>query len=85
MDSSSPAFLPRICIAERVAVEARAAVRVARHFDVGRKFISMVRMPRPSQMGQRPPPVLNEKRAAVQPRGFRGCRGDRLRTSSQAS
>ena len=31
----------------------------------GRKFISMVRTPWPSQAGQRPPAVLKEKREAV--------------------
>ena len=34
-------------------------------FTSGRKLISMVRMPWPSQAGQRPSPVLNEKRAAA--------------------
>jgi hypothetical protein len=34
-------------------------------FTSGRKFISMVCMPCPSQASQRPPVVLNEKRLLV--------------------
>jgi hypothetical protein len=37
-------------------------------FTSGRKLISMVLTPCPSQASQRPPAVLNEKRLAVYPR-----------------
>ncbi|MDT4835189.1 hypothetical protein FQZ97_688450 [compost metagenome] len=84
IDSSSPAFLPRICTLS-VSLLKRAPLQASHGtFTSGRKFISMVRMPWPSQIGQRPSPVLNEKRAAVQPR-MRASRvsANCLRTSSQ--
>ncbi|MNR52951.1 hypothetical protein D3C85_1728810 [compost metagenome] len=39
-------------------------------FTSGRKLMPMVRTPWPSQAGQRPSPVLNEKREALYPRAL---------------
>ena len=63
--STSPMLLPRQETA-RVSGLKRAPWQTSQGtFTSGRKLISMVRMPWPSQAGQRPSPVLNEKRPAA--------------------
>jgi hypothetical protein len=65
MASTSPMFLPRIRTASVSALK-RAPLQTSQEtFTSGRKLISMVFTPWPSQPSQRPPAVLNEKRLAV--------------------
>ena len=65
MASTSPMLLPRHVTA-RVSGLKRAPWQVSQGtFTSGRKLISMVRTPWPSHEGQRPSPVLNEKRLAA--------------------
>jgi hypothetical protein len=65
MRSTSPMLLPRQVTASVSALK-RWPWQVSQGtFTSGRKLISMVRRPWPSQAGQRPSPVLKLKRAAA--------------------
>ncbi len=62
--STSPMFLPRQVTAWVSGLK-RAPWQVSHStFTSGKKLMPMVRTPAPSQVGQRPSPVLNEKRPA---------------------
>ncbi len=64
MASTSPMDLPRQRT-DSVSASKRWPLHTSQStFTSGRKFISTVRMPWPSQAGQRPPAVLKEKRPA---------------------
>lgn len=63
MFSTSPMLLPRQVTASVSGLKRWPWQTSHGSFTSGRKLISMVRMPCPSQAGQRPSPVLNEKRA----------------------
>ena len=61
--STSPMLLPRQLTASVSGLKRAPWQTSHGTFTSGRKLISMVRTPWPSQPGQRPSPVLNEKRA----------------------
>ena len=63
--STSPMLLPRQLTASVSALKRWPWQLSQGTFTSGRKLISMVRRPCPSQLRQRPSPVLNEKRAAA--------------------
>ena len=60
--STSPMFLPRQVTASVSGLKRAPWQTSHGTFTSGRKLISMVRTPCPSQAGQRPSPVLKEKR-----------------------
>jgi hypothetical protein len=63
--STSPMLLPRQVTASVSGLK-RAPWQVSHStFTSGRKLMAMVRMPCPSQPGQRPSPVLKLKRPAA--------------------
>ena len=63
--STSPMLLPRQLTASVSALK-RSPWQVSHGtLTSGRKLIAIVRMPCPSQAGQRPSPVLNENRAGA--------------------
>ena len=53
---------------EGLPVVPRAVADLARDVDVGRKFISILMVPSPEQLSQRPPLTLNENRPGWYPR-----------------
>ena len=63
--STSPMLLPRQVTASVSGLKRAPWHRSHGTFTSGRKAISMVRMPWPSQPGQRPSPVLKLKRPAA--------------------
>ena len=63
--STSPMLLPRQVTASVSGLKRAPWQTSQGTFTSGRKLISMVRTPWPSQAGQRPSPVLNEKRPAA--------------------
>ncbi len=63
--STSPMLLPRQLTASVSALKRWPWQLSQGTFTSGRKLISMVRRPWPSQVRQRPSPVLKEKRAAA--------------------
>ena len=65
ISSRSPIDLPRQRIDSVSVLKRRPRQESHSTFTSGRKFISMVCMPWPSQASQRPPAVLNEKRLVV--------------------
>ena len=64
MRSTSPMLRPRQVTAKVSALKRWPWQTSQGTLTSGRKLISIVRRPCPSQAGQRPSPVLKEKRAA---------------------
>jgi hypothetical protein len=62
MRSTSPMLLPRQVTASVSGLKRAPWQASQGTFTSGRKLISMVRTPCPSQLGQRPSPVLKLKR-----------------------
>ncbi|MDT4805361.1 hypothetical protein FQZ97_381680 [compost metagenome] len=65
MVSTSPMFLPRQVTASVSGLKRWPWQTSHGTFTSGKKLMPMVRTPCPSHAGQRPSPVLNEKRDAV--------------------
>ncbi len=63
--STSPMLLPRQVTASVSGLKRAPWQASQGTFTSGRKLMAMVRMPWPSQTGQRPSPVLKEKRPAA--------------------